>query len=93
MNDEDFTAQLNVSLASIDLVEKKFADGDAQARLAIAGYEKSNSAGNGAWAQAVLARNLLGAGKLEEAQSTLWSGRSAPPPAPGRPHCRLRIMK
>ncbi len=71
MDDEDFTAQLSVSLASIDLVEKKYSDGEALARQAAAGYEKSNSAGNGAWAEAILARNLLGAGKLKEAQSAV----------------------
>ena len=71
MNDEDFTAQLNASLASVDLVEKKYVDGVALARLAVAGYEKANSAGNGAWAQAVLARNLLGAGQLEDARGAV----------------------
>ncbi len=67
MNDEDFAAQLNVSLASIDLAEKKYADGEARALQSAAGYEKSNS-GNGAWAQAILARHLLGDGNLTEAQ-------------------------
>ena len=71
MNDEDFTAQLNVSLAAIDLAEKKYADGESLARLAIAGYEKANSAGGGVWSEAVLARNLLGAGNLKDAQSAV----------------------
>ncbi len=68
LDDEDFSAQINVSLASIALAEKRYSDGEALARLAVAGYEKGNSAGNGAWSQAILARNLLGAGKLAEAQ-------------------------
>jgi serine/threonine protein kinase/tetratricopeptide (TPR) repeat protein len=68
MNDEDFTAQLDVSLATIALVEKRYSDGTALARQAVMGYEKAHSAANVAWSQAVLARNLLGLGKLEEAQ-------------------------
>jgi hypothetical protein len=35
----------------------------------VAGYEKANSPGAGAWSQAVLARNLLGAGNLAEARN------------------------
>ena len=69
MNDQDFTAQLDVSLASIALVEKRFRDGEALARQAAAGYEKANSSGNNAWAHAILARNLLGRGNLPEARS------------------------
>ena len=68
MNDDDFTAQINLSLAMIDLVEKKYADGEALARQAAAEYEKANSAGNGAWAHALLARHILAAGRLKEAQ-------------------------
>ena len=71
MNDDDFTAQLNASLAGIALAEKRYTDGKALAQLAIAGYEKANSPGNGAWSWALLARNLLGAGKLAEAQSAV----------------------
>jgi eukaryotic-like serine/threonine-protein kinase len=69
INNEDLTAQLEVSLALIALAEKRYSDGEALARQAAAAYEKSNSPGNAAWAQAVLARNLLGAGNLIEAQS------------------------
>lgn len=71
MNDDDFTAQLNASLAGIALAEKRYADGQALAHLAILGYEKANSPGNAAWSQAILARNLLGAGNVSEAQSAL----------------------
>ena len=71
LDDEDFAAQIEASLASIDLYEKKYADGEALARQAVAGYEKANSTGEGAWAHAVLARNLLAAGNLAEAQSTV----------------------
>jgi tetratricopeptide (TPR) repeat protein len=68
-NDEDLMSQLDVSLAVIALAEKRYSDGEALARKAAAGYEKANSAGNEAWAQAVLSRNLLGAGDLQEAQT------------------------
>jgi eukaryotic-like serine/threonine-protein kinase len=71
VGDEDFAAQIQGSLASIALYEKKYADGEALARQAIAGYEKANSMGAGAWSQAILARNLLAAGKLKEAQSAV----------------------
>ncbi len=60
---------MNVSLAAIALAEKRYADGVSLARQAITGYEKSNSAGNLAWSQAVLARNLLGIGGLKEAEA------------------------
>jgi hypothetical protein len=71
LDDEDFTAQIQGSLASIALYEKRYADGEALARQAVAGYEKANSSGAGAWSQAILARNLLAAGKLAEAQSAV----------------------
>ena len=68
-NDENLTAQLNVSLAQIALAEKRYSDGEVLARQGAAGYEKANSTDDQARALAVLARNLLGAGKLKEAQS------------------------
>jgi tetratricopeptide (TPR) repeat protein len=68
-NNEDLTAQINVSLAQIALVEKRYSDGEGLARKGAAGYQKADSPDGQAWAQAVLARNLLGAGKLKEAQS------------------------
>jgi serine/threonine protein kinase/tetratricopeptide (TPR) repeat protein len=68
MGDEDFAAQLNVGLATIALLEKRYGDGETLSRSAIGAYAKSNSAGNGAWAGAVLARNLLADGKVAEAQ-------------------------
>jgi serine/threonine protein kinase/Tfp pilus assembly protein PilF len=68
LDDFEFTAQINVSLAAIDLVEKKYSEGEALARQAIAGYEKANSIGNLAWSEAVLARHLLALGNSTEAQ-------------------------
>jgi tetratricopeptide (TPR) repeat protein len=69
LNDEDFTAQINVSLAVIALAEKRYTDGESLARQAVAGFEKSNSAGNIAWSQAILARNLLAVPNLTAAQA------------------------
>jgi len=71
LDDQDMIAQLSAAKASIALYEKRYSDGATLASQAAAGYEKTNSTGNGAWAQAVLARNLLGEGKLTEAQAAL----------------------
>jgi len=71
MNDEDFAAQLNAGLASIALAEKRYADGEALAQESVAAYEKSHNVGNQAWAEAILARNLLGAGDLKAAQAAV----------------------
>ncbi len=71
MNNDDLAAQLRVSLALIALFEKRYVEGETLARQAAVGYEKANSAGNGAWAESVLARNLLGAGRLAEAQAAV----------------------
>jgi tetratricopeptide (TPR) repeat protein len=69
IGDEDFGDQIQVSLASIALFEKRYSDGEALARTAAAGYEKANSTGAGAWAHAILARNLLGEGNEDEARN------------------------
>jgi serine/threonine protein kinase/tetratricopeptide (TPR) repeat protein len=69
VNDADVTAQDTASLASIDLAEKKYADGEALARQSAESYEKSSSWGNAAWAEATLARNLVGEGKLTDAEN------------------------
>ncbi len=71
MNDEDFTAQLNLGLGFIDLLEKKYSDGEALARQAIQGYERSNASGNAAVAQAILGRILLAAGNQKDAQTAV----------------------
>ena len=71
IDDQDFAAQLNVAQAVIALFEKRYSDGENWARQAAGFYEKTNSIGNGAWAEAVLARNLMGQGKLSEAQAAV----------------------
>jgi tetratricopeptide (TPR) repeat protein len=68
IKDEEFSAELGVALASVALAEKRYADGVSLVRQATVVFEKSNSSSNEAWAQALLARNLLGAGNLVEAQ-------------------------
>jgi hypothetical protein len=68
LDDEDYRAQVSVALAALDLVEKKYSEGEPMAAQSAARFEKSNSASNGAWANAILSRHLLGEGKLQEAQ-------------------------
>jgi eukaryotic-like serine/threonine-protein kinase len=70
-HDQNFMAQLEVALSMVALAEKRFADGEALARQATQQFEKSHSGDNEMWSQAVLARNLLGAGKLQPAQSAV----------------------
>jgi len=66
---DDRAAQVQTALAVVALEEKRFADGEALARGAIAVFEKDKAADNAAWAHAVLAQNLLAEGKVAEAQS------------------------
>jgi tetratricopeptide (TPR) repeat protein len=84
MKDEDFGAQMNASLAAVALAEKKYSEGETLARQAVAGYEKTNSAGNEAWSLAVLARILLGEGNLKEAQSAAAKAISLAGPNTGQ---------
>ncbi len=69
LDDQDLIAQLSVATATVALFEGRYSDGSALANQAAAVYEKTHSIGNGAWAEAILARNLLGEGKLSEAQA------------------------
>ena len=90
-NDENFMAQVDVALASVALAEKRFADGASLARQATAQFAKSSSTQDEAFSQAMLARNLLGAGNLPEATSAAeramaLAGKSAAP----SPASRLR---
>jgi tetratricopeptide (TPR) repeat protein len=71
MDDQDFMAQVSVGEATIALFQNRYSDGESLARQAAAAYQKTNSPGNGAWAEAVLARNLLAEGKLSEAQAAV----------------------
>ncbi|MGB7727083.1 MAG: hypothetical protein WBL50_03560 [Candidatus Acidiferrum sp.] len=69
MKDEDFGAQVRTAISFLALLEKRFRDGGGLARQAATAFDKNNSLGNGAWADAILARNLLGAGKLHEVRA------------------------
>jgi eukaryotic-like serine/threonine-protein kinase len=66
--DQNFIAQLQVALSSVALAEKRFADGESLARQAALQFAKTSSTDNEVWSQAILARNLLEAGNLQEAQ-------------------------
>ena len=57
------------TLGLVALEEKRYSDGEALARGTMAIFDKDNVADNGAWARAVLARNLLAEGKFAEAQT------------------------
>ena len=69
ISSDDFAAQAGVALASVALAEQRYSDGETLARGSASVFEKSNSSGSGAWAESILARNLLGEGKLADAQS------------------------
>jgi serine/threonine protein kinase/tetratricopeptide (TPR) repeat protein len=69
MKDEDFGGQVRTAMSFVALLEKRFGDGEGLARQAATAFDKNNSPGNGAWAHAMLARNLLGGGKLDEARA------------------------
>jgi tetratricopeptide (TPR) repeat protein/tRNA A-37 threonylcarbamoyl transferase component Bud32/TolB-like protein len=68
IKDEDFAAQIHTALAFVALQERRFPDGEALARQSAAVFDKTNSTASSAWAHALLARNLLGAGNLAEAR-------------------------
>ncbi len=67
--DQAVIAAVKVSLASLALVEKRFAEGESLARQATALLAKSGATDDEVFSEAALARNLLGAGNLPEAQS------------------------
>ena len=69
LQDDNFAAGVEIALAAVALAERRYSDGEALARRAQVVYEKSNSLDNAAWAQSFLARSLLSAGHLREAQS------------------------
>lgn len=66
---DDRAAEIQTALAVVALEEKRFAEGEAMAGSAIVTFDKENSVENGAWARAVLARNLLAQGNLPEAKA------------------------
>ncbi|HTW30928.1 MAG TPA: protein kinase, partial [Candidatus Sulfotelmatobacter sp.] len=64
MGDDDYAEQASVALAALALAEQKYSEGETLAAEAAARFEKSGSAVSSAWANSILARNLLAEGKL-----------------------------
>jgi serine/threonine protein kinase/tetratricopeptide (TPR) repeat protein len=69
LQDDNYAAEAEIALAAVALVEKRYSDGEALARRAEVVFEKSSTLDSSAWAQSFLARNLLSAGHLQEAQT------------------------
>lgn len=67
---EGFALRIRLSLATVDLEEGKFSEGETFAREVAGSLDKGPAASNSsAPALAILSRNLLGEGKLTEAQA------------------------
>jgi eukaryotic-like serine/threonine-protein kinase len=69
LGNDDYSGQASVALAAVALTEKRYANGENLAAPVAAYFEKAANWGNAAWAQAILARCLLGEGKLQDAQN------------------------
>ena len=68
---EGFAVRIKLSLATVDLEEGNFSEGEKLAREVVGPLDKGASPSNTkAPALAILSRNLLGEGKLTEAQTT-----------------------
>jgi serine/threonine protein kinase/tetratricopeptide (TPR) repeat protein len=83
-HDQNFTAQLQGSLAALALAEGRFADGESLARQAALQFQKASTTDEEMWSQALLARNLLGAGDLQQAQSAVSKAMALLPQTAGR---------
>jgi tetratricopeptide (TPR) repeat protein len=68
-HEDGYAAQIHTALAAVALEEKRFSDAEKMARESAAIFDKDNAPDNGAWARAILARSLLGEGKVAEAQT------------------------
>jgi len=68
-HEDDHAAQIQTALAAVALEEKHFSDGEKLASESAVIFDKDNAPDNGAWARAILARSLLGEGKVTEAQT------------------------
>ena len=84
-------AQVEVALSMVALAEKRFADGESLARQATLQFVKTSSTDNEVWSQAALARNLLGAGNLQEAQSAATRAMALSQQTTGRPAARFEV--
>jgi serine/threonine protein kinase/tetratricopeptide (TPR) repeat protein len=87
LNEEDLGAQIQGSLATVDLFDKRYAGGESSARQASSVFAKSEAFDNEAAAQAILARSLLAQGNLEEArratEEAVALAKKVAAPAPG----------
>lgn len=68
-HEDDHAAQIQTALAAVALEEKRFPDGEKLASESAVIFDKDNAPDNGAWARAILARSLLGEGKVTEART------------------------
>jgi tetratricopeptide (TPR) repeat protein len=84
LDDREYGAQVSVALAALALAEKKYAEGEQLTRQSAEFFEKSNSSTSGAWANAILARNLLGEGKLQDAQTAAANAIKLSQSGPGQ---------
>jgi serine/threonine protein kinase/tetratricopeptide (TPR) repeat protein len=83
LEDQEYGAQVSVALAALALAEKKYAEGEQLTRQSAALFEKTSST-SGAWAEAILARNLLGEGKLQDAQAAAAKAMKLSQTGPGQ---------
>jgi hypothetical protein len=68
---EGFAVRIKLSLATVDMEEGNFSEGEKLSREVVGPLDKGPGASNtSAPALAILSRNLLGEGKLTEAQAT-----------------------
>jgi len=84
LDDREYGAQASVALAALALAEKKYAEGEQLTRQSVEFFEKTNSSTSGAWAEAILARNLLGEGKLQDAQTAAAKAMKLSQSGPGQ---------
>jgi len=82
---DDYSAQIQTSLAVVALEEKRFTDCDTLARGSMAIFDKDNAPDNGAWARAVLARSLLAEGKVAEAEDAAVQAGALSQRTPSQP--------
>lgn len=69
LKEEDIGAQMQVALASVDLLQKRYGEAESLVREASSVFVKSESPADEAWAQAILARNLLAERDIAKARA------------------------
>jgi len=84
LDDQDYGAQASVALAALALAQKRYSEGEQLAAQSAAHFEKINASVMGAWAEAILARNLLGEDKLQDAQTAAAKAMKLSQAGPGQ---------